>query len=168
VVDGQGLPLGNYLDSASPAEVTLFEKTLSTIAVPRSGLGRPRSNPTRLIADRGYDSDSFTVLSGVSARQPEVPTQQALQSSSRQAETPDDTVPHLTGGFCTPTRWVGYMSEPQGFRPTIVETARGFRPTNFGPRNTPPRPHLAVRDLLILVLSAVYPCRYEGCIQYPT
>ena len=57
VVDGQGIPLGNHLDSASPAEVSLLEKTIDQIAVPRSGRGRPRKNPRRLIADKGYDSD---------------------------------------------------------------------------------------------------------------
>jgi transposase len=57
VVDGQGVPLGNHLDSASPNEVTLLEKTLNNIAVPRKTRGRPRKNPRRLIADRGYDSD---------------------------------------------------------------------------------------------------------------
>jgi transposase len=57
VVDGQGLPLGNHLASASPAEVTLLEETLKTISVPRGGPGRPRCKPERLIADRAYDSD---------------------------------------------------------------------------------------------------------------
>lgn len=58
VVDGQGVPLGNYLDSASPAEVTLAETTLAAIRVPRgSHPGRPRQNPERLIADKAYDSD---------------------------------------------------------------------------------------------------------------
>jgi transposase len=57
VVDGQGIPLGNYLDSASPAEVTLLEKTIEVIAVPRQGRGRPRKKPQRIIADKGYDSD---------------------------------------------------------------------------------------------------------------
>jgi transposase len=57
VVDGQGIPLGNHLDSASPAEVTLLEKTLRQVSVPRRGPGRPRRNPTRLITDKGYDSD---------------------------------------------------------------------------------------------------------------
>ena len=45
------------MDSASPAEVTLLEPTLATIAVPRAGPGRPRQKPERVIADRGYDSD---------------------------------------------------------------------------------------------------------------
>jgi transposase len=57
VVDGQGVPLGIRLESASPAEVTLLESTLATIAVPRSGPGRPRQKPERVIADKAYDSD---------------------------------------------------------------------------------------------------------------
>ena len=57
VVDGEGVPLGATIHSASPAEVTLLEDTLKTIRVPRSGRGRPRSKPARLIADKAYDSD---------------------------------------------------------------------------------------------------------------
>jgi transposase len=57
VVDGQGIPLGNHLDSASPAEVTLLEKTIDQIAVPQKGRGRPRKNPRRIITDKAYDSD---------------------------------------------------------------------------------------------------------------
>lgn len=53
VVERQGLPLGVLVTSASPAETTLVHATLSTIAVPRSGPGRPRQKPPRLIADRG-------------------------------------------------------------------------------------------------------------------
>ena len=57
VVDGEGVPLGNHLDSASPNETTLLEKTLKNINVPRKTRGRPRNKPNRLIADKGYDSD---------------------------------------------------------------------------------------------------------------
>jgi transposase len=57
LVDGAGTPLGAYLDSASPAEVKLLEKTLETVKVKRSGPGRPRTRPERLIGDKGYDSD---------------------------------------------------------------------------------------------------------------
>lgn len=57
VVDGQGIPLGAHLDSASPSEVTLLEPTIEKIAVPRAGRGRPRKNPDRIITDKGYDSD---------------------------------------------------------------------------------------------------------------
>jgi transposase len=58
VVDGQGLPLGNHLHSASPSEVKLVEATLATIRVGRRHqAGRPRQKPLRLIGDRGYDSD---------------------------------------------------------------------------------------------------------------
>ena len=56
LVDGQGLPLGVRLESASPAEVTLAEATLEEVRVPRRK-GRPRQKPKRVIADAGYDSD---------------------------------------------------------------------------------------------------------------
>jgi transposase len=57
VVDGQGIPLGIHVTSATPAEVTLVEPTLKTIRVPRRHGGAPRSKPRRLVADRAYDSD---------------------------------------------------------------------------------------------------------------
>lgn len=58
VVDGRGLPLGNYLHSASPAEVKLAETTLAAIRVRRRHqAGRPRQKPLRVIADKAYDSD---------------------------------------------------------------------------------------------------------------
>jgi transposase len=58
VLDGRGLPLGNYLHSASPAEVRLAETTLAAIRVGRRHqAGRPRQKPLRVIADKAYDSD---------------------------------------------------------------------------------------------------------------
>jgi transposase len=58
VVDGHGLPLGNYLHPASPAEIKLAETTPATIRVGRSHqAGRPRQKPLRVIADKAYDSD---------------------------------------------------------------------------------------------------------------
>jgi transposase len=59
VVDGQGVPLGGTIASASPAEVKLAEETLRTIKVPRQGRGRPKSRPRRLIGDKAYDSDKL-------------------------------------------------------------------------------------------------------------
>ena len=56
LVDGQGLPLGVRLESASPHEVTLAEATLAEVRVPRTK-GRPRQKPERVIADSAYDSD---------------------------------------------------------------------------------------------------------------
>ena len=53
VVDGQGVPLGSQLTSATPAEVRFAEPTLDAI---RIGTGRPKQ-PLRVIADRGYDSN---------------------------------------------------------------------------------------------------------------
>jgi transposase len=56
VVDGKGIPMGVRIVSATPAEVTLAEETMSTIRVPRGGRGRPKQKPKRVIADKGYDS----------------------------------------------------------------------------------------------------------------
>jgi transposase len=58
VVDGRGVSLGDYLHSASPAEVRLAETTLAAIRVGRRHrAGRPRQKPVRVIADKAYDSD---------------------------------------------------------------------------------------------------------------
>src|SRR5215213_4062318 len=51
VVDGTGLPLGSYLTSASPAEVTLVAPVMERLLLPH--------RPWRLIADRAYDSDAL-------------------------------------------------------------------------------------------------------------
>jgi transposase len=61
VADGQGVPLGVLLASASPAEVKLLEPALQKVSVPRSGAGHPRNRPERLILDRGYDSDALRI-----------------------------------------------------------------------------------------------------------
>jgi transposase len=58
VIDGNGLPLGFHLASATTAEVTLAEHTLDTVSVPRPR-GRPKQRPQKLVADRGYDSRAF-------------------------------------------------------------------------------------------------------------
>jgi IS5 family transposase len=57
VFDGQGIPLGSHIDPASPAEVTLAEKTLAKIRVHGGWKGRPKARSDRVIADKGYDSD---------------------------------------------------------------------------------------------------------------
>src|ERR1700751_3975856 len=56
LADGEGIPRGVRLESASPAEVPLAEPTLGEVSVPQPR-GRPRQKPKRVIADAGYDSD---------------------------------------------------------------------------------------------------------------
>jgi transposase len=48
LVDGQGLPLGVHLSSATPAESSLAEATLDARVIEKL--------PPRIIADRGYDA----------------------------------------------------------------------------------------------------------------
>jgi transposase len=59
VADGKGIPLGNHVDSATPAEVTLIEQTLDKVSVPRKKAGRPRKRMERLIYDKAADSDDL-------------------------------------------------------------------------------------------------------------
>ena len=49
MADRHGLPIGAWITSASPAEVTLVEDTLDACFLRRA--------PDRLIGDRAYDSD---------------------------------------------------------------------------------------------------------------
>ena len=60
VTDGEGTPLAAHIESASPAEVTLIEKTLAMVSVGRAGkAGAPRRKPDRLVADKAYDSNDL-------------------------------------------------------------------------------------------------------------
>lgn len=51
VVDGNGLPVGVRIESASPHEVTLLEPTLDSVVTAR--------DPERIIGDKAYDSDAL-------------------------------------------------------------------------------------------------------------
>ena len=60
VTDGDGTPLAAHIESASPAEVNLIEKTLAMISVGKKGArGAPRRRPERFIADKAYDSNGL-------------------------------------------------------------------------------------------------------------
>ena len=51
IVDSHGLPVSVCIESASPHEVTLVEKTLEHLFV--------KNKPQRLIGDKAYDSDGL-------------------------------------------------------------------------------------------------------------
>ena len=85
LVDGAGTPLGAYLDAASPAEVTLLEKTLATVAVKHAGKpGRPRTRPERLIADRGYDSNPLRAALARRGIEPIIPARRNNPKATHQ------------------------------------------------------------------------------------
>jgi transposase len=58
VVDGRGTPLGLLVASAQRAEIRLAEPTLAIVRVPQR-IGRPKSRPKELVADKAYDSQAF-------------------------------------------------------------------------------------------------------------
>jgi transposase len=81
----RGPPLGAYLDAATPAEVTLLETTLETVAVGRPGkAGRPRKRPERLIADRGYDSNPLRARLAHRGIEPIIPARRTHQHATHQ------------------------------------------------------------------------------------
>ena len=59
LADGQGTPLGIYVEKGSPSEVKLLEATLENGRI--GGRRAKRRRPKRLIADRGYDSNKVIV-----------------------------------------------------------------------------------------------------------
>jgi transposase len=61
VVDGEGIPIGATIHSASPAESKLIETTLDSISRPKRGRGRLTVRIKRLIADKAYDCDMLRV-----------------------------------------------------------------------------------------------------------
>jgi len=86
LVDGAGTPLGLHVAAASPAEVTLLEATLANVRVARAHrAGRPRQRPTRLIADRGYDSNAVRAALDTRGIQPLIPA----RSNNRRATHQD-------------------------------------------------------------------------------
>ncbi len=85
LVDGAGTPLGADLEAASPAEVTLLEKTLATVAVGRLGKpGRPRKRPERLIADRGDDRNPLRARLARRGIDPIIPARRHHQRATHQ------------------------------------------------------------------------------------
>jgi transposase len=81
----RGPPLGASVDAASPAEVTLLEQTLDTVAVGRPRKpGRPRKRPKRLIADRGYDSNPLRARLARRGIEPIIPARRNHKRATHQ------------------------------------------------------------------------------------
>jgi len=73
VVDGEGVPLGNHLDSASASEVNLLETTIQNISVPRRGRGRPRKKSSTDHRRQGLRLRWLAGSSGPSGHRPDLP-----------------------------------------------------------------------------------------------
>jgi len=54
--DGQGRPLAFTLTPGNVNDCTQFEQVMTRIRIQRSGPGRPRTRPARVVADKGYSS----------------------------------------------------------------------------------------------------------------
>jgi len=54
--DGRGLPLAVVVTPGNLNDSTVFDAVLDALRVPRTGVGRPRSRPDTVIADKAYSS----------------------------------------------------------------------------------------------------------------
>ena len=73
VADGRGRPLGFVLTGGQVADTIMLPDTIATIRVPGK-VGRPRTRPSRVIADKGYPSKknrAFLRRRGIKATIPE-------------------------------------------------------------------------------------------------
>jgi hypothetical protein len=61
VWDSIFLALLTTLDAQGRAEIALAEETLGLVWVPKHSPGHPKTKPTELVADWGYDSQAFRV-----------------------------------------------------------------------------------------------------------
>ena len=56
--DGNGLPITFLLTVGERHETVVFEQLMEQVTVKRSGRGRPRLRPHRVVGDKGYSSGS--------------------------------------------------------------------------------------------------------------
>jgi len=126
LVDGAGTPLGAHLDSASPAEVKLLEKTLATVAVTRTHRpGRPRAYPDRLILDRGYDSNTLRQSLKARGIEPIIPARRTNTRATHQDGRRLRRYSHrwiIERTFA----WIGWFRRLLVRHERLVETYLGF------------------------------------------
>ncbi|MFC7639454.1 IS5 family transposase [Streptomyces thermogriseus] len=60
--DGRGLPLAVVVTAGNCNDSTAFGAVLKALRVPRAGVGRPRSRPDAVIADKAYSSRAIRHL----------------------------------------------------------------------------------------------------------
>jgi transposase len=78
--DGKGRMLSAVLTAGNINDTTMMAATLEQIRVPRSGRGRPRTRPDRVLADKGYTSKAnrtWLAERGIKATIPEKSDQAA-------------------------------------------------------------------------------------------
>ncbi|MFC3492559.1 IS5 family transposase [Glycomyces rhizosphaerae] len=59
VCDGAGLPLRVITTGANVPDIAMAESLIATVPTVAGRIGRPRSRPDAVLADKGYDSAAF-------------------------------------------------------------------------------------------------------------
>jgi transposase len=94
--DGRGLPLAVVVTPGNVNDSTVFDTLMSALRVPRAATGRPRTRPTRVLADKAYSTRA--IRSGLRGRgsgpsSPSAPTRSPTGSG---AAVPADGHPRST------------------------------------------------------------------------
>lgn len=76
LVDGQGLPLAMCVTAANESEREQVIPLLQSIKIQTGHAGRPKSNPSNLAADKGYDAQSLRHQLRQKGIRPEIPKRQ--------------------------------------------------------------------------------------------
>ena len=120
VTEGNGIPIGLLLESATPHEVTLGEATLRTVKVSQKR-GRPKTRPKELVADKAYDSRTFRAWLRRRGIQPTIP-----HLERRQGKKPKPGRPFAPVGTGYRSRWKieRTFAHLQNFRRLLVRHER--------------------------------------------
>lgn len=120
--DSRARPLSIHVTAGQAGDAPAFEAVMAGIRIPRSGLGRPRSRPAVVLADRAYSSraivgTSVDVASARSFRSP--PTRSAIDcgevapEAARPPSTPGHTRSAMPSSGASPGSSSG-MASPCG------------------------------------------------------
>ena len=83
LVDGQGLPLAMCVTAANESEREQVIPLLQSIKIQTGQVGRPKSNPSNIAADKGYDSQSLRHQLRQKGIRPEIPKRQWSSKKKR-------------------------------------------------------------------------------------
>jgi transposase len=87
MTEGNGLPLAFLVTAANVSEVTVGLQVVDQVRVPRPQ-GRPRQRPTRLAADKSYDSADFRWELRRRGIQPSIPQRKLKNRRRRPGRLP--------------------------------------------------------------------------------
>ncbi len=87
VCDSRGIPLAAVLSGAQASDASYFEHVMQCVAVP-TPTGRPRSRPSIVVADKGYDSQAIRRYCGRRRIKSVIPVRALPEGKKRRMKGP--------------------------------------------------------------------------------